>query len=174
VQPALLANARLMDSLFSEDAIKKRQNLEAIEVAPNTLVAARVVEHRPGGLLPLADVAGDIRTRLTSAAARKLAAEAGSKALEAARSGQGSVAFSAPMTVSRMRPLNLPPASVRAIFSADAGKLPSFVGVDTSDGYRIYRINRIVDAESAADRSEERRVGKECRRLCRSRWSPYH
>lgn len=21
---------------------------------------------------------------------------------------------------------------------------------------------------------EERRVGKECRRLCRSRWSPYH
>ena len=27
----------------------------------------------------------------------------------------------------------------------------------------------IVDA-----RSEERRVGKECLRLCRSRWSPYH
>jgi DNA-binding GntR family transcriptional regulator len=26
----------------------------------------------------------------------------------------------------------------------------------------------------AAVRSEERRVGKECRRLCRSRWSPYH
>ena len=27
----------------------------------------------------------------------------------------------------------------------------------------------VVDA-----RSEERRVGKECLRLCRSRWSPYH
>jgi N-acetylmuramoyl-L-alanine amidase len=26
----------------------------------------------------------------------------------------------------------------------------------------------------AMTRSEERRVGKECRRLCRSRWSPYH
>ena len=25
-----------------------------------------------------------------------------------------------------------------------------------------------------ADRSEERRVGKECRCTCRSRWSPYH
>src|SRR3546814_16192113 len=25
-----------------------------------------------------------------------------------------------------------------------------------------------------ADRSEERRVGKECVRKCRSRWSPYH
>jgi hypothetical protein len=25
-----------------------------------------------------------------------------------------------------------------------------------------------------AARSEERRVGKECRTVCRSRWSPYH
>jgi catalase-peroxidase len=30
-----------------------------------------------------------------------------------------------------------------------------------------------IDAADA-ERSEERRVGKECRRLCRSRWSPYH
>ena len=32
---------------------------------------------------------------------------------------------------------------------------------------------RIV-AVSCGCRSEERRVGKECLRLCRSRWSPYH
>ena len=29
-------------------------------------------------------------------------------------------------------------------------------------------------AQQYPDRSEERRVGKECLRLCRSRWSPYH
>jgi histidinol dehydrogenase len=29
-------------------------------------------------------------------------------------------------------------------------------------------------ARTLGGRSEERRVGKECRRLCRSRWSPYH
>src|SRR3546814_15937896 len=29
-------------------------------------------------------------------------------------------------------------------------------------------------AYKAAERSEERRVGKECVRTCRSRWSPYH
>src|SRR3546814_14044721 len=28
--------------------------------------------------------------------------------------------------------------------------------------------------EEAADRSEERRVGKECVSTCRYRWSPYH
>ena len=31
-----------------------------------------------------------------------------------------------------------------------------------------------VKREPAKARSEERRVGKECLRLCRSRWSPYH
>ena len=30
------------------------------------------------------------------------------------------------------------------------------------------------DAANQADRSEERRVGKECSLTCRSRWSPYH
>jgi G3E family GTPase len=34
--------------------------------------------------------------------------------------------------------------------------------------------NDILVAETKEQRSEERRVGKECRRLCRSRWSPYH
>ena len=29
-------------------------------------------------------------------------------------------------------------------------------------------------APFAALRSEERRVGKECASMCRSRWSPYH
>ena len=31
-----------------------------------------------------------------------------------------------------------------------------------------------VPAPSTGGRSEERRVGKECPSLCRSRWSPYH
>ena len=31
-----------------------------------------------------------------------------------------------------------------------------------------------LDENGRVVRSEERRVGKECRALCRSRWSPYH
>ena len=31
-----------------------------------------------------------------------------------------------------------------------------------------------LNPETNPHRSEERRVGKECLRLCRSRWSPYH
>ena len=30
------------------------------------------------------------------------------------------------------------------------------------------------EIDTRSDRSEERRVGKECASMCRSRWSPYH
>src|SRR3546814_7656130 len=32
----------------------------------------------------------------------------------------------------------------------------------------------LLEAIAKGDRSEERRVGKECVSTCRSRWSPYH
>src|SRR3546814_8899227 len=39
-------------------------------------------------------------------------------------------------------------------------------------GTRI--LHRHLHCTELADRSEERRVGKECVSTCRSRWSPYH
>jgi DNA-binding transcriptional ArsR family regulator len=38
----------------------------------------------------------------------------------------------------------------------------------------IVEDDKNINQLMALSRSEERRVGKECRRLCRSRWSPYH
>ena len=43
----------------------------------------------------------------------------------------------------------------------------------TLDGHPDVTIDDVFDWDND-DRSEERRVGKECLRLCRSRWSPYH
>ena len=41
------------------------------------------------------------------------------------------------------------------------------IRLEQSDGLRLRKANRVR-------RSEERRVGKECASMCRSRWSPYH
>ena len=50
-------------------------------------------------------------------------------------------------------------------------------GISTSLGF-FDEENYFNDTMKAGNynnnRSEERRVGKECLRLCRSRWSPYH
>ena len=39
---------------------------------------------------------------------------------------------------------------------------------------RMQRIEELQLKGNLGDRSEERRVGKECVQPCRSRWSPYH
>src|SRR3546814_16664909 len=44
---------------------------------------------------------------------------------------------------------------------------PSFLAL-------LLHIHSIFNFSSKRDRSEERRVGKECFSTCRSRWSPYH
>lgn len=143
-QPRVLGNPKLLDALFSPDAIDKRHNTEAIEVAPNVLVAARVIEHRPEGQRPLAEVAGEIRLKLAARAAREQAIAAGQAALKAAQAGNEPDGLTAPISLSRMQPLNLPPEAVKAIFKAKVDKTPTYVGVETREGYRLYRINRVT------------------------------
>ena len=52
--------------------------------------------------------------------------------------------------------------------------------LDEDTGHRLAAQLFLLSAEDAhtdvtlCSRSEERRVGKECLAVCRSRWSPYH
>ena len=49
------------------------------------------------------------------------------------------------------------------------------VGIPVTVGIaRTKFLAKVASAVAKPDGSEERRVGKECRLLCRSRWSPYH
>ncbi len=160
--PAPLNNERLLESVFSEDARSKKQNIEAVEVAPNTLVSARVLEYRAAGQRALAEVAGEIRLRLSAEQARKLAIEAGKKAQTEAGAGKV-LAWSAPMTLSRMQPLTIPAAAVKAVFRTAADKLPAYAGAETADGYRVYRINRVTAGEASPDVAK--RIRNDVRRL---------
>ena len=64
----------------------------------------------------------------------------------------------------------------RNIYSGTGAMIPGYrANVRSTDNAVLGVVSdryRIVQNEEA--RSEERRVGKECLRLCRSRWSPYH
>ena len=61
-------------------------------------------------------------------------------------------------------------------------KAPRANGNENGQGNKKTRTYKHVQLEhkrpqlskAGEGRSEERRVGKECLRLCRSRWSPYH
>ena len=46
--------------------------------------------------------------------------------------------------------------------------------IDLAAGASLIGFRHLERVVGENHRSEERRVGKECRLLCRSRWSPYH
>src|SRR3546814_15104549 len=51
-------------------------------------------------------------------------------------------------------------------------RLANLVVVDFQDFDAVFVLQ--TELVNSDNRSEERRVGKECVRTCRSRWSPYH
>src|SRR3546814_20833164 len=59
---------------------------------------------------------------------------------------------------------------VAAVVDHDVGAHPARFGQPAPDG----KIEQSGIKREIARRSEERRVGKECVRTCRSRWSPDH
>ena len=56
----LLNNDKLLAALFSDEVLKNKHNTSAIEVQPNMLLAARVIEHKDSEGVPLDQVRKDI------------------------------------------------------------------------------------------------------------------
>ena len=143
-----LANPKILASLFSEEAIKNKRNTEAVEIAPNTLLAARVVEHTPPTSVPFDTVKPEIEKRLKSEEAAVLAKSSGETRLaELKQGGEDKLAWSAPKSASRMQRGEIPPAVVQAVFKADVQKLPAYAGVAVGGGYALFKIVKINSPE---------------------------
>jgi peptidyl-prolyl cis-trans isomerase D len=154
--PLPFQNPKLMQNLFADDAVKNKRNTEAVEVAPNTLVSARVVDYRPASLRPLAEVQADITKKLTAEEAGKLARKEGEALLAALqKGGKADVSWGSAKNVSRSAAAGIAADAKPGIFSASPEKLPAYAGGRLEDGsYVLYRISR-VEAYKASDNDRE-------------------
>jgi peptidyl-prolyl cis-trans isomerase D len=144
-----LDNPKLLAALFSSDSIKNKRNTDAIEVAPGTLVAARVVEHQPAAQRGFDEVKAEIADKLRLQQAAELAQKDGAAKLEQLRTGADpGLKWGAPRMVSRREAQGMPSDLLRPVVAADVSKLPAYVGVPISDaGYLLLRISKVVDAD---------------------------
>ncbi|MGM9480643.1 SurA N-terminal domain-containing protein [Roseateles sp. NT4] len=140
-----LASPKLLEAVFGNDALRNKRNTEAVETGPNQLVSARIVQHNPVRVPPLADVKDKARALLVRKLAGEQAKKAGEARLAVLKANPADTAgLEAAESVSRAKPSNLTRAQLEAVLGADASKLPTAVGVSAEDGgYLIVRINKL-------------------------------
>jgi len=143
-----LASAKLLEAVFGNDPLKNKRNTDAVEVGPNQLAAARVLQHQPARTLPLAEVREAVRQRLVASQAEALARKDGEARLAALKADPNSGALDAAVTVSRAQPGALGRSALEAVLAADASKLPAVVGVALpGQGYLVARIDKVLPRE---------------------------
>ena len=143
-----LASAKLLDSVFGNDAIKNKRNTDAVEVGPNQLASARVLQHQPARTLPLAEVRDAVRQRLIISQADALAVKDGTARLAQLKTDANSGTLTGPALVSRAQPMGLSRKALEAVLAAEASKLPALLGVALDgQGYLVVRIDKVLPRE---------------------------
>lgn len=147
-----LGNEKLLSALFSEDSIKNKRNTEAVEVAQNTLVAARIVEYKAASLQSFDSVKASIENLLKHREAQALARKDGEARLDTLKHGEDKLAWGVAKSVSRMDARLIPPPAVPAVFKADVSKLPAYAGVELPGaGYALFKIAKLDVGEKLDD-----------------------
>lgn len=155
----LLANAKLLAALFDTGNIQKQRNTEAVEVAPSTLVSARVVKHHPRAKPAFEAVEGTVRERFVARESLRLASEDAQRKKAQWEKAPDSATLPASVQMSRRTSFSQPPAVLDAALRIPESKLPAFATVDLgTEGVAILRVNKIVPLQVVPEEEKATRA----------------
>lgn len=137
-------NEALMNALYSKESIKDHRNTEAIEVTPNNLISARVVDYKAQSTKPFADVKKNIEDYLKFESAKKMVASEGEAALKSLTDASRKIDWQPATLVDRKNTKGLSDAVVNHAYKMPTDKLPSYSGfIDGNNGYVIVKVNKV-------------------------------
>jgi len=152
-------NPKLLAAVFSQDSIEKKRNTEAVELAPNVLAAARIINYKPARTLPLDEVKTRVREQVVAQQAAERARAEGTAKLAEWKASPDAAKLPSAVVVSRESKQAQPTALVEAALRANTQALPSWVGVDLgTSGYAVVKVEKVLprDAANAAGIARER------------------
>jgi peptidyl-prolyl cis-trans isomerase D len=144
---------KALKAIFSDEVVNNKRNTPAIEIAPNTLLSARILEYKPEAVSPLSEVSALIKQKLANQQAQDLAMKAGKATLLQLQQGEAvNVDWKAEKSVTRSQHAPLDNDITRQIFKASTDKLPAYVGYETAQGaYMLARIESVKEIGSIED-----------------------
>ena len=157
---------KALQAIFAEDVTKKKRNSAVIEIAPNTLFAARLLEHKPVSTRSLKEVNESIRHKLLRKQALESAVKQGQLVLAQLQRGEKvNVKWTVPTTISRGQHAGLDNGMVRQVFQADVAVLPAYVGIENAqNGYELVRVDAIKEVADI-DNAKRARYVQELRQI---------
>ncbi len=148
----VLANPKFLNAIFSADAIEKKRNTEAFELASKQFVSGRISQYTAARTLPLADVKDRVREKLLVIRSFELAKKEGMEKLAAWKAAPATAVMPVAVEIARNQPKNLPAQIVEAALKAETTKLPEFVGVELPGrAYYVAKINKVLPPVAADD-----------------------
>jgi hypothetical protein len=140
-----LSNPKVMQSLFSDEAIKNKRNTEAVQTAPGVFVSARVITFHPAQIMPYKDVAAEVKRQVSQRSAEKLAVAAAAERYNILeKDPKSSAGFANPIWVSRNKPANLIGPALDDVMSINPDKFPAVVSVNNPGvGTTLYRVDQV-------------------------------
>jgi peptidyl-prolyl cis-trans isomerase D len=153
-----LQNPKFLNAVFSADSIEKKHNTEAIEVAPNTLVAARIREYRPAKTKDFALVKEQVEQFYKREKSESMAKKQGEEKLNAWKSNPDSATMASAVIISREKSKDLSPKLIEAALRAPIKDSAVFTGVDLgAEGYAVLKVLKVEPSDVfATDRSREK------------------
>ena len=134
----VVGHPKMLQALFSADALVNKRNTEAVEIAPGILASARVMAHRPAAPIPLDRVRVQIERQLKEQKAAERVTGLAQAAAKEFAPGTPASGLAAPKTLGRsdgQKPGSTPdvPVEVRAaVFNAEIKNLPAALSVPAS------------------------------------------
>jgi len=173
----ILAEPRVLQAIFSDLVLLKREASEPVEIEPNHAVVVLVTEHQPSEPRPLSDVSDEIRERLVRDAARA-AARARAEALIARIENDGvtleqvaeSEALEFEQQEATRRSFELGGNVLDAIFrlpAPDSGE-PVYELVASGSNWLVVRLEKVVPGQPLDADDAQRRSARQQIRFARS------
>ncbi|MBI5658686.1 MAG: SurA N-terminal domain-containing protein [Nitrosomonadales bacterium] len=144
---------KALQAVFAKEVLQDKRNSAAIEIAPDTLLAARVLEHKPAAVRPLAEVGESIRRKLLRQQARELALKQGADLLARLQRGETpNITWKTATAITREQQAGMDGELVRQVFQADVAKLPAYAGAENAQGgYVLARVETVKETAAIDD-----------------------
>jgi len=147
-------SVKLMNMVFSDEVLKEKRNTEAVEVSPNNLIAARVVEYKPETPKTFEKIKESLEAVLKLEKALAKAEEVGKATLAKLEAGESdeTLDWIPEVRVDRKTAEGLTESVMNQVFKVNTAKFPAYKGF--KDGNRAYVLVKVTGVSNPADDDE--------------------